>query len=365
MKNYLLLKYLVNYFKKIILIFFYSAIFLLITFSKSFSEENVFTVDNVSVNGQIDINFSREKFLNRAFSDSFKILTTKILLSRDLAKLSNVKLNKIKNLIESFQILEESYRNDEYKAKIKVFYSDIKVKKFLSKKNISFSYPENISVVFFPVLIIDGEVQNLNENFFYKNWLNIEIKNELINYILPLEDLDDISKIMEMKNRIEEINIDNLVNKYDIKNYVFALIDYQNNRLNIHLKTNFKNNKISKNLFYKVDNINNEKVLSNILEDLKFKVTDLWKEENLINFLMPLSINLKYKHSNLKDLDKLRSVFYNIDMIDSYTLEEFNINDSFFKIYYYGNPKKLKLELLKFGYHLKNNQGHWQLYLNE
>ena len=365
MKNYLLLKYLVNYFKKIILIFFYSTIFLLITFSKSFSEENVFTVDNVSVNGQIDINFSREKFLNRAFSDSFKILTTKILLSRDLAKLSNVKLNKIKNLIESFQILEESYRNDEYKAKIKVFYSDIKVKKFLSKKNISFSYPENISVVFFPVLIIDGEVQNLNENFFYKNWLNIEIKNELINYILPLEDLDDISKIMEMKNRIEEINIDNLVNKYDIKNYVFALIDYQNNRLNIHLKTNFKNNKISKNLFYKVDNINNEKVLSNILEDLKFKVTDLWKEENLINFLMPLSINLKYKHSNLKDLDKLRSVFYNIDMIDSYTLEKFNINDSFFKIYYYGNPKKLKLELLKFGYHLKNNQGHWQLYLNE
>ena len=365
MKNYLLLKYLVNYFKKIILIFFYSTIFLLITFSKSFSEENVFTVDNVSVNGQIDINFSREKFLNRAFSDSFKILTTKILLSRDLAKLSNVKLNKIKNLIESFQILEESYRNDEYKAKIKVFYSDIKVKKFLSKKNISFSYPENISVVFFPVLIIDGEVQNLNENFFYKNWLNIEIKNELINYILPLEDLDDISKIMEMKNKIEEINIDNLVNKYDIKNYVFALIDYQNNRLNIHLKTNFKNNKISKNLFYKVDNINNEKVLSNILEDLKFKVTDLWKEENLINFLMPLSINLKYKHSNLKDLDKLRSVFYNIDMIDSYTLEEFNINDSFFKIYYYGNPKKLKLELLKFGYHLKNNQGHWQLYLNE
>ena len=365
MKNYLLLKYLVNYFKKIILIFFYSTIFLLITFSKSFSEENVFTVDNVSVIGQIDINFSREKFLNRAFSDSFKILTTKILLSRDLAKLSNVKLNKIKNLIESFQILEESYRNDEYKAKIKVFYSDIKVKKFLSKKNISFSYPENISVVFFPVLIIDGEVQNLNENFFYKNWLNIEIKNELINYILPLEDLDDISKIMEMKNRIEEINIDNLVNKYDIKNYVFALIDYQNNRLNIHLKTNFKNNKISKNLFYKVDNINNEKVLSNILEDLKFKVTDLWKAENLINFLMPLSINLKYKHSNLKDLDKLRSVFYNIDMIDSYTLEEFNINDSFFKIYYYGNPKKLKLELLKFGYHLKNNQGHWQLYLNE
>ena len=35
----------------------------------------------------------------------------------------------------SFQILEESYRNDEYAAKFQIFYNDLKVKKFLSKKN--------------------------------------------------------------------------------------------------------------------------------------------------------------------------------------------------------------------------------------
>ena len=33
--------------------------------------------------------------------------------------------------------------------------------------------------------------------------------------------------------------------------------------------------------------------------------------------------------------------------------------------YYYGDPKKLTSELLKLGYQLKNNQGFWQLYLNE
>ena len=32
---------------------------------------------------------------------------------------------------------------------------------------------------------------------------------------------------------------------------------------------------------------------------------------------------------------------------------------------YFGNPKKLRIELLKFGYNLKNNQGVWQIYLNE
>ena len=54
-----------------------------------------------------------------------------------------------------------------------------------------------------------------------------------------------------------------------------------------------------------------------------------------------------------------------MNIIENFSLEEFNINNSFFKIYYYGNPKKLKAELLKFGYKLLNNQGAWQLYLNE
>jgi len=106
-------------------------------------------------------------------------------------------------------------------------------------------------------------------------------------------------------------------------------------------------------------------LLNPILKDLKFKITDLWKEANLINLLMPLSIRLQYQHLNLEDLDKLRNIFYKIGIIDSYTLEEFNINNSFFKIYYYGNPRKLRSELLKFGYQLKNDQGYWRLYLNE
>ena len=365
MKNYLFLKYLVTSLREYFLIFFTATILLFTFFTKSFSEENIFTINNVTVKGKIDLNFSREKYINKAFLNSFEILMNKILLSRDTTKINNIKLRQIKSLINSFQILEESYRKDEYKAKIKVFYSDIKVKKFLNQKNISFSQPENITAVFFPVFFINDEIQNFDENFFYKHWTEIEIKNELINFILPLEDLEDILKIMEMKNRIEELDVDILVNKYDVKNYVFALIDYQDTKLNIYLKTNFNNNKISKNFLYEVKNINDELLLNSILKDLKFKITDLWKEENLINFLMPLSINLKFQHSKLENLDKLRSVLYKISIIENYTLEEFNINNSFFKIYYYGNPKKLRSELLKFGYQLINDQGHWELNIND
>ena len=317
------------------------------------------------VKGEIDLNFSRDKYINRAFTDSFDVLMNKILLSSDLIKVKNVKLKKIKNLIQSFQIIEEKYSEEEYEAKFKIFYNGNKTKKFLGEKNISFSQPEYISAIFFPVLFIDDEIKNLNENFFYKNWNEIKIKNELINFILPLDDAEDISELTKMKNKVDEINVGILVDKYDVNNYVFALMDYQNTKLNIHVKTNFNGNKISKNFSYNIININNEEKLNSILVDLKIKITDLWKEENLINLLMPLSITLQYQHKDLEELDKLRNIFYNIDIIDNYTLEEFNINNSFFKIYYYGNPKKLKSELVKFGYHLKNDQGYWRLYLHE
>ena len=50
---------------------------------------------------------------------------------------------------------------------------------------------------------------------------------------------------------------------------------------------------------------------------------------------------------------------------NNYNLEQFNINDSYFKIYYFGDPKKLRSEFLGYGYRLNDKQGYWQLYLKE
>ena len=358
-------KYLIARLREYIFIILTIIIFSLISFTKSFSGENVFIIDNVKVEGVIDVNFSRNKYIDKAFLNSFEILMSRVLLARDSKKMNNIKLNKIKNLIYSFQILEETYRKDEYKATFKIFYNDIKVKKLLGQKNISFSQPKNISAVFFPVLFINDEMQDFYENFFYKQWTTVEIKNELINFILPLEDLDDISKIKKMQNRIEELNIGDFVRKYDIKNYVFTLMRHQNKQLNIYVKTNFHSIKTSKNITYELGDIKNELKLNSILKDLKMQITDIWKEENVINLATPLSIRIKFHHINLQNLDKLKNTFYKISLINNYSLEEFDINNSLFEINYYGNPKRLRVELLKFGYQLKNDQGHWELYIDD
>ena len=95
MKNYLLLKYLIVFLREYIFIFLTATIFIFTLFTKSFAEENIFTINNVIVKGTIDLNFSRNKYLNKAFTNSFEILMSKILLTRDFAKISNTKLKKV------------------------------------------------------------------------------------------------------------------------------------------------------------------------------------------------------------------------------------------------------------------------------
>jgi len=358
-------KFLINNMREYIFIILTATIFSLTFFSKSFSSEKIFTIDNVQVEGAFDKSFSRDKYINKAFLNSFDMLLSKILLSGDSKKFNDIKLKEIKLLIDSFQISKESYQQDIYKGVFKIFYNDKKVKNLLVKKNISFSEPKNISAVLFPVLFIDDKLLSLNENFFYNEWAKVEIQNELINFLLPIEDLEDFSKIRKMKNKMEEYDFKDLIYKYDTKNYVFMMMIYEGKKLNIYLKTNFNNNVLTKNIKYKLDYFNDKEKLSLILKELKIKITDIWKSENIINLATTLSIRVGFEYNQPKDLNKLKNVFYKIGIIDKYILEEFNINNSSFKIFYYGKPKKLSNELLKFGYKLKNNQGKWEIYINE
>ena len=358
-------KYLIVNLREYIFIILTATIFSIIFFSKSFSNENAFVIDNVTIEAQMDTNFSREKYINKAFLYSFDMLTSKILLTEDLNKLNNTKLNQIKVLVNSFQIIEETYNQDIYKVTLKIFYNDRKVKKFLVQKNISFSEPKKISAVFFPILFVNDRLLNFNENYFYNQWPKVKIENELINFILPIEDLDDIKKINEIKNQTEEFNFKDLTKKYNTENYVVTMMNYQNNKLNIYIKVNFNNSELSKNISYKLLNINDEASLGKILSELKIIITDIWKNQNVINLAIPLSIKVKFKYNKLEELDMLNNTFYKINIIDQYFLEEFNVNNSFFKIYYYGNPKKLSNQLLEFGYHLRSNQGKWEIYKYE
>ena len=93
MRNYLLLKYFILRVREYIFIFLTATIFLFITFTKSFSEENVFIINNVKIEGTVDLNFSREKYLNKAFSNE---------INRNMVAVKKIKIYPFKIAIKYF-----------------------------------------------------------------------------------------------------------------------------------------------------------------------------------------------------------------------------------------------------------------------
>ena len=357
-------KFLKQSVRQYIFIIFTATILLIIPFSKSFSQENIFTVEEVIIKGLIDKNFNRDKYINKALKKSLKMLMSKILVSSDLTKIKNLKAQDIKYLINSFQVIKEDYDRDEYEIKLKIFYNEKKIKEMLRNKRISYSQPNRVKAVIIPALFIAGEIKSFQQNYFYKEW-NKNIKNELVEFIMPLEDLEDFSKIKKMKDKINDLNLIQIANKYNEENYIFLFMDYENEVMKIYVKTRLEGNKISKNLLYKIENFNNKKQLNYILSDLKIKIEDIWKEINFVDLLMPLSISVKFNHSSNTNLDNFKKTLYNINIIDNYFFEKFDINSSYFKISYFGTPKRLKSELNKSGYDLKDSQGQWEIILYE
>jgi len=346
--------------RRYILIILTTTIFFLNSISDSNTKENIFIVRDIKIEGPYNVNFSREKFVDIAIRKSFKKLSSDILLLKDKNELENLKLKKIKTLIRGFRILEESFIDKKYFATFEVMYNDIKIKKLLSEKNISYYDPKNTTVVFFPILFIKDEIKIFNDNYFYKNWSN-SLEDNTIKYILPIEDIDDILSINSSKNEIEEVDFNKLASKYDIKNYAVSIITYKPGKLKVYLKTSLDTKKYNKNIFYDLKDLNNESKLNMIIEDLQLKILDMWKRANLINIPLPLNIQIKYKYKDLSDLNILEKTLNDIHIINNHSLEKFDFKNSFYNINYSGDPKKLREEFLRFNYLLRDDQGSWEL----
>ena len=57
----------INYIRARIFIVLAVFAYLIAPFTKSYSEENVFVVDQIEVEGSMNVNFSRDKYIDKAF----------------------------------------------------------------------------------------------------------------------------------------------------------------------------------------------------------------------------------------------------------------------------------------------------------
>ena len=95
------------------------------------------------------------------------------------------------------------------------------------------------------IFIKEGEIFIFNNNYFYKSW-NDNYKSDLIEFILPLENIEIIQNINTYKDNLINLDVNKLFEEYSNKNLAFILIEDGKVSNKIYIKTVIQGKKVSK-----------------------------------------------------------------------------------------------------------------------
>ena len=339
-------------------LFILSILIILLKTGNVLSDNNIFNVNNIEINKKSLKN--KENLVNKAFKKGFKDLIKKLLLEEDFKKLSTSNLKQIKELISYYQIIDTDKKDDD-KILVNIFFDKDKLHNFFYQRNILYSDLENTEIMFFPLLVKDKQFFIYSENYFFENW-NKETNNELIQFNLPVENIENIQKIKQYENNIYRLNISDFFKEYNVDNLVFASIEIENNFAKIYLNTIIQGKKINKNLLVKQNDLNQINFYKKIIKITKNKTKDLIKSQNLIDVRTPSFLNVRKKLEKEDHLVKFNRRLKNIDLIDEIYVRQINKDFVLIKIKYLGKIgkiiKKLKEQNMSL---IMTKEGNWEI----
>jgi len=301
---------------------------------------NNFRVSDIEISSPFELNFKKSSVIDQGFQTSFSNLLFMITTSGDRNKIQNIKIKELKSMIDSFTISDEKFINNEYFAKLETTFNKKKILNFLEKKNIFPSIPIRKKVLLLPIFV-DTETENIylfNNNIFYEKWNDINTNYQLLDYLLPGEDLEDLNVLQEMSSSIETYDFVDLIKKYDLKDFIISIIYKNKNDVKILSKINLNNTLKINNQKYSKVNLKNEEDFNMVLKNLKNIYEDEWKKNNMINTSIKLPLTISIKSKDYKKIIELEEVLANIDMISNFYILNFNNKQTQYKVIYNGSP---------------------------
>ena len=321
-------------------IFFISFLLFIIIFSTSILYANAFKISDIEISSPFELDFNKNRVIDKGFKDSFNNLLSMITTSGDRDKIKNASFEEIKGMIDSFTISNEKFINNEYFAKLETTFNKKKILSFLEKKNVFPSMPIRNKVLLIPILvnIEDNKIFLFTDNIFYQKWNNNNKNYHLLDYLLLSEDIEDLRTIQLNLDSIESYNFTNLIAKYDLQDYIVSIIFKDKNELRVLSKINLNNSlKIDNQKFEKFDlDSDNFEI---ILEKLKNTYENYWKKNNEINTSIKLPLTIAVDSGAYGKIKELEKLLKRSDLISKFYISKFDSKTTFYKVIYNGSPK--------------------------
>ena len=263
------------------LIFICCILIILFKTGNVLSDNNIFNVNNIEISKETSKN--KEKLISDAFKKAFDELINRLLLEEDYKRISKTNLEQIRKLISYYQIINEDENKENNNVKINVFFDKDKMHDFFYGRNILYSDIINTEVILFPLLKKEDQYFIYTQNYFYENW-NEEKSDNLIQYILTTENIENIQRINLNKDNIYKIEITDFFKEHEKDNIVFANIEVKKDTAEVFLNTRIEGKKINKNLSIKnKENLNKKEFYREIIFEINGIIRDLIKSQNLID----------------------------------------------------------------------------------
>ena len=336
-------------------------IFILVVFLKTetlLSENNLFNVNNIKLEKKDKI--TNNDLANQAIKKGFDQLITKILLEQDIKKLSNLNFSSIKQLVTYYQI--SNIADGETKEELVNFsitFDKDKIHELFYEKGILYSKITDKELFILPILIKNNEIFIFSNNFFYENW-NKFYENDLIEFILPQENIEILQLVNKNKTNLIELNLNTIFKEYPKNNLAIILIEDNNsNNIKAYIKSKIQEKNISKNFNFKKQNLIPKEFYEKIIIDFKKELVNLVKAQNLIDIRTPSFLNVKLHLDKKSNLVELNLKIKNIDLIENIFVQEFNKDAMNLRIKYLGKLDKIINQLKKEDINLKLIDDQW------
>ena len=343
---------------------FLSTIALVLSFfSTTNVEAKAFNVKDIEISQPFENNFNKNEVINIGFKKAFFELINTLIKSADIKKINEIKLNEIKSMINSFSIKEEKFINQTYYVNMGVSFEKKKIFKYLEKKNI---FPTQIvkeTFLYLPIIIEENvnDIVIFSDNVVYKNWNRSNKKSQLISYLLPTEDLEDINLIKKNIESLESYDFEEIIEKYFLRNSIISLISKKDNEIKVLSKIIIQGNTVFRNDIFENVNLKNNEEVEHLINELKTIYDDLWKKQNQINTSIKLPLLIRVDNKDLNTSIKFELSLNEIDLISSYSVNKFDKDFIFYEVIFNGTPYKFMEIMAQKNYEIDTQKKIWIL----
>ena len=344
-------------------IIFFSCVLFIISILLTPLKANTFKISDLEISEAFELNFDKEKVIDKGFRIAFSELISMVTTSEDKKKIEKIKISSIKRLIDSFTMKDERFVNNEYFVKFDVNFNKKNTLDFFEKNNIFPSMPQSKNVLLIPVLVDlqQDEIFLFDKNVVYEKWNEKNKRFYQLNYLLPSEDIEHVKLLNQNRISIEDYDFKKIIERYDLKDFIIIIIYKNNNDLTVLSKIKLNQSLKIDNKKFKKINFDKNKDIDLVIDELKVTYENHWKDINKINTSIKLPITISLNSKDNKKIQKFEDVLQKLDLVSSYEISNFDNKNIIFKIIYNGSPTSLLNSMKENEIMILTNNQSWEI----